>query len=124
MTYKQFFEEIKNYWGDYAQTGTGVKTMEYVKNKKRGIAEQYLDLVLGRLMLTVSTQYNHVPDISDIYKAKAELAKEGAFENKKSQIEHKQKQIVQLDEEGKKEIEKMLHELNKKMGIKNEHPIN
>ncbi len=111
MTYKQFFEEVKNYWGNYARPGTGVKTMEFVKRK---ISEAYLDLVLGRLMLNVSTQYNHVPDISDISKAKAELAKEGAFDYKKSQIEHNRLQIVQLDEKGKEEIEEKLDDLNKK----------
>lgn len=110
MTYKQFFEEIKNYWGSYERAGTGMKTMEYVKKK---ISENYLDLVLGRLMLNVSTQYNHVPDIADIVKVKSELGKEGAFEYKRSQIEHNRKQIVQLDKAGEKEIESKLEELNK-----------
>lgn len=89
MELKQFFQEVKNYWGPYENQGTAKRTWEYVSKK---IPKRALPQLLSRLMQDVSTQYKHVPDIHDIHIAYLNLVNECALlppgGNSKKQIEY------------------------------------
>ena len=115
MTYKQFFNEIANYWGQYERAGVAIKTMAYLKDRKKGVSEQFLDILLGRLMRTVSTKYNHVPDIADMYQAKTELAKEEAFRFRQNELVNDVPQIAEIDDAGRAEIDLKFNDLNAKL---------
>jgi hypothetical protein len=73
---KQFFQEVKNYWGPYENQGTAKRTWEYVAKK---IPKRALPQLLSRLMQDVSTQFKHVPDIHDISVAYRALVSECAL---------------------------------------------
>jgi hypothetical protein len=74
---------------------------------------------LGKLFTaiteTITTEFNQVADIARVKKLYTELC--GSMQFAKY-IPSNAKQIAQLDEAGKLEIEQILGKLNKKLGIK------
>lgn len=85
------------------------------------IPEQRLGKTFTVITETITTEFNQVADIARVKKIYTELCASMQFAKRKPTDA---KQIVQLDEEGKREIDKMLHDLNKKLGIKYEHTGN
>ncbi len=65
MTHKEFMTQLKEYYGDYKQPGTGKMVYVYLVETFK---ENNIGWIFQRLLRTVSTQYNHVPDIATIEK--------------------------------------------------------
>ena len=68
MTSEQFIKAIESYYGKYRP---GVKTvvLQYLST----VAEKELSEIRKELLLTVSTQYGHVPDVATIEQARKDL---------------------------------------------------
>lgn len=112
MEVKQFFQEIKNYWGQYEQQGTAKRTWEFVAKK---IPKHALPHILSRLMQDVTTQYRHVPDIHDIHTAYRALVNECVF------AKHKPTDAKQIEynmENHREEVLAFLENLRKKLHCK------
>lgn len=115
MTVKQFFTNVQNYWGKY-DPGKLAPVADYVRRK---ISEKYLDLFLGWLYMNVTTSYNNQPDIADLVKAKKELAGDIDRRRLKGMNPGNHKQIAQLDDKGREEIQMLLDKLNEKLRWRN-----
>ncbi len=114
MTYYQFAGEIKNYWGNYAREGIWRKVEQYLKDR---VPECYLDLLLGRLMLNVTTKKfgkDHAPDIADIHQAMRELKEEGKLSRRNRDVKKIGPQITEeerITEEEWKKVGEMMRGL-------------
>ena len=80
LSSEQFIKAIENYYGKYSE---GVKKV--VRQYLATVPEAMLPKIRAQLILTVSTQYGHVPDVATIEVARKEVAKEYA----QKQLEYK-----------------------------------
>ena len=65
MTYKEFMTQLREYYGDYKNAGTGKMVCAYLIET---FEEKDLGWIMQRMIRTVSTQYGHVPDVATIEK--------------------------------------------------------
>ena len=83
----------------------------------QSVPEDRLKKLFDMVTNIITTEFNQVADIARVKKIYSEMCASMQF---KKLPPSKAKQIVQLDEEGKREIEEVLYNLKVKMGVRHE----
>lgn len=102
MTYDELINRIESYYGPYSKqkkeyspikreetvttTGYPGRKTAVLSYLKKNAPSYALDLVYGKLIQTVSSQYNHKPDVYDLKQVIDALEREGRFTERKNRI--------------------------------------